>query len=49
MGNRSKWIKFISVEKNIIENENETHIKIFFSFVSSIVADSCTITKNNAY
>lgn len=25
-----KWIKFISVEKNIIENENETHIKIFF-------------------
>lgn len=25
-----KWIKFISVEKIIIENENETHIKIFF-------------------
>ena len=25
-----KWIKFISVEKNNIENENETHIKIFF-------------------
>ena len=25
-----KWIKFISVEKNSIENENETHIKIFF-------------------
>ncbi len=25
-----KWIRFISVEKNIIENENETHIKIFF-------------------
>ena len=25
-----KWIKFISVEKSNIENENETHIKIFF-------------------
>ena len=25
-----KWIKLISVKKNIIENENETHIKIFF-------------------
>ena len=25
-----KWIKFISVEKNNIENENEIHIKIFF-------------------
>jgi hypothetical protein len=35
----------ISVEKNIIENENETHIKSFFFVLSSIVADSCTITK----
>lgn len=25
-----KWIKFISVEKNNIEFENETHLKIFF-------------------
>ena len=25
-----KWIKYISVEKSNIENENETHIKIFF-------------------
>ena len=25
-----KWIKFISVEKNSIDKENETHIKIFF-------------------
>ena len=25
-----RWMKFISVEKNNIENENETHIKIFF-------------------
>ncbi|MEC5166651.1 hypothetical protein RCH18_002398 [Flavobacterium sp. PL11] len=25
-----KWIKFISVEKNNIDSENETHIKIFF-------------------
>lgn len=25
-----KWIKFISVEKSNLENENETHIKIFF-------------------
>lgn len=25
-----KWMKFISVEKNNIVNENETHIKIFF-------------------
>ena len=25
-----KWIKFISIEKSNIENENETHIKIFF-------------------
>lgn len=25
-----KWIKFISVENSNIENENETHIKIFF-------------------
>ena len=25
-----KWIQFISVEKSNIENENETHIKIFF-------------------
>ena len=25
-----KWIKFISAEKSNIENENETHIKIFF-------------------
>lgn len=26
----TKWIKHISVEKSNIENENETHIKIFF-------------------
>ena len=26
----TKWIKYISVEKSNIENENETHIKIFF-------------------
>ncbi|MFV8443144.1 DUF6452 family protein [Flavobacterium sp. LB2P44] len=25
-----KWMKFISVEKSNIENENEIHIKIFF-------------------
>lgn len=25
-----KWIQYISVEKSNIENENETHIKIFF-------------------
>jgi hypothetical protein len=25
-----KWIQFISVERSNIENENETHIKIFF-------------------
>jgi hypothetical protein len=25
-----KWIKYISVEKSNIENENETHLKIFF-------------------
>jgi hypothetical protein len=25
-----KWIKYISVEKNNIDNENETHLKIFF-------------------
>ena len=25
-----KWIQHISVEKSNIENENETHIKIFF-------------------
>lgn len=25
-----KWIKYISVEKSNIENEKETHIKIFF-------------------
>lgn len=25
-----RWIRFISVEKNSITNENETHIKIFF-------------------
>jgi hypothetical protein len=35
----------LSREKNIIENENETHIKSFLVFLSSIVADSCTITK----
>lgn len=26
----TKWIEYISVEKSNIENENETHIKIFF-------------------
>ena len=30
MAPNQKWIKFISVEKSNIENENETHIKIFF-------------------
>ncbi len=25
-----RWIRFISVEKNSITNENETHLKIFF-------------------
>lgn len=25
-----KWIQYISVEKSNIENENETHLKIFF-------------------
>jgi hypothetical protein len=25
-----KWIKYISVEKSNIDNENDTHIKIFF-------------------
>lgn len=25
-----KWMQFISVEKNNIDNENETHIKVFF-------------------
>jgi Family of unknown function (DUF6452) len=25
-----KWIKYISVEKSNLENENETHLKIFF-------------------
>lgn len=25
-----KWIKYISVEKTNIENENETHLKLFF-------------------
>ncbi|MDP3681595.1 MAG: DUF6452 family protein [Flavobacterium sp.] len=25
-----KWIEYISVEKSNLENENETHIKIFF-------------------
>jgi hypothetical protein len=28
--NRGKWIQYISVEKLNIENENETHIKLFF-------------------
>jgi hypothetical protein len=27
---KEKWIQFISVEKSNIDNENETHIKIFF-------------------
>lgn len=27
---KEKWIQYISVEKNNIDNENETHIKIFF-------------------
>lgn len=26
----SKWIQYISVEKSNIENENETHLKLFF-------------------
>ncbi|MFV8375497.1 DUF6452 family protein [Flavobacterium sp. LB1P62] len=26
----TKWIKYISVEKSNIDNENDTHIKIFF-------------------
>ncbi len=26
----AKWIQYISVEKTNIENENETHLKIFF-------------------
>ncbi len=30
MAPNQKWMKFISVEKSNIENENETHIKIFF-------------------
>jgi hypothetical protein len=25
-----KWMRYISVEKSNIENENETHLKIFF-------------------
>ncbi|WP_395048817.1 DUF6452 family protein [Flavobacterium sp.] len=25
-----KWMQYISVEKNNIDNENETHIKVFF-------------------
>ena len=28
--NNSKWIQYISVEKSNIENENETHLKLFF-------------------
>lgn len=27
---KQKWIQFISIEKNDIDNENETHIKIYF-------------------
>jgi Family of unknown function (DUF6452) len=26
----AKWIQYISVEKNNIDNENETHIKVYF-------------------
>ncbi len=28
--NNGKWIQYISVEKSNIENENETHLKLFF-------------------
>lgn len=28
--NNSKWIQYISVEKTTIDNENETHLKLFF-------------------
>lgn len=28
--NTDKWMQYISVEKSNIENENETHLKIFF-------------------
>ena len=27
---KSKWMQYISVEKSNIDNENETHIKVFF-------------------
>jgi hypothetical protein len=27
---KEKWMQFISVEKSNIDNENETHIKVFF-------------------
>lgn len=27
---KGKWMQFINIEKNNIDNENETHIKVFF-------------------
>lgn len=27
---KSKWMQFINIEKSNIDNENETHIKVFF-------------------
>jgi len=27
---KAKWMQFINIEKSNIENENETHIKVFF-------------------
>jgi hypothetical protein len=28
--NKTKWMQFINIEKSNIDNENETHLKIFF-------------------
>lgn len=28
--NKPKWMQYISIEKSNIDNENETHIKVFF-------------------